>query len=231
MIKRNNDGLSSQIFEDLKQKIEEFEYCPGDRISETTLACNYNVSRTPIKHSLSRLENENLIYVRPQIGTFVAKIDTKHVSEFFTIRKLLEVAIIEDVCQEISKDHLEKLQLNLDNQNALIAKMTNDNEIEISKLFWELDNNFHRLIFAAVNKEFVWDFILSQSSQFNRFRFLSTTINQGTLEKKVNDHQDIFNYIIGKSKSNINDLYDEHLFSTLEQTISSLTKKYPDYFM
>ncbi|MFV0556281.1 MAG: GntR family transcriptional regulator, partial [Lactovum sp.] len=79
MINKVTDGLSARIYYDLKKKIEEFEIKPGDRISETALTNIYEVSRTPIKHGLARLENEGLIFVRPQIGTFVSKIDTVHI--------------------------------------------------------------------------------------------------------------------------------------------------------
>ncbi len=231
MIIRNTDGLSAKIYEDLKKKIEEFEYKPGDRISETSLAKTYDVSRTPIKHSLARLENEDLIVVRPQIGTFVSKIDTQHVNEYFTIRKLLEISIIDDVKAEINENFIELLEQNLNQQAKLINDINEDNNIEISKTFWNLDNDFHRTIFKSIDKEFVWDFVISQSSQFNRFRVLSASLNKESLTKKIADHQRIFKYITKVDELNINALYDEHLFSTLDDTIKELSSKYPDYFL
>lgn len=231
MLKKNAAGLSAQIYDDLKQKIEEFEYKPGDRISETTLANIYDVSRTPIKHSLARLENEELIYVKPQIGTFVSKIDTKHVDEFFTIRMLLEVSILEEALENVSSKILAEFSANINAQEKLLFEAKQNSDIDVSRVFWKLDNSFHKLIFKSAKKEFIWKFILSQSSQFNRFRVISASNDIETLQSKVNEHKQIYNYITGQTVENPRKMYELHLFGQLEQNIANLKNKYPDYFL
>lgn len=230
MIIRQTDGLSTQIYNDLKKKIEEFEYLPGDRLSESILAEKYQVSRTPIKHSLSRLENDGIIHVKPQIGTFVSKIDTEHVHEFFEIRMLLEVAIISDVKFKIDDKFKKLLTLNIEAQKKLCEDDVEFDSVKISKLFWKLDNSFHKIIFDSINKGFIWDYILEQSSQFNRFRVLSASINQEDLNEKVSDHIEIYNYIMFNDEADIKQIYFNHLFASLEDTIKKLEQKYPDYF-
>lgn len=231
MINKAVDGLSTRIYEDIKQKIELFEFKPGDRISETTLAKIYDVSRTPIKHSLTRLENEELIVVRPQVGTFVAKIDTKHIHEFFTIRMLLEVAIIDEVIDSLSEQTISDLQNNIAAQEKLLVDAENNGDIDVSRVFWKLDNSFHKIIFSAVNKQFIWDFILSQSSQFNRFRLISASDDIDNLRTKVEEHKEIMKCIIGSEKGNPRQAYETHLFGQLDSNINNLKDKYPDYFL
>lgn len=229
MLKRENNSLANQIYIDLKRKIEQFEYKPGDRISEVQLASTYGVSRTPIKHSLARLESDEIVFVKPQIGTFVSKIDTDHVHEFFTIRKLLEIVILDEVKSSINSQDKEILSKNIQAQMDVVTN--SDLElIERSKQFWNLDNDFHRKIFASVNKEYIWDFILSQSSQFNRFRMLSTTVASGRIEDKAKQHEQIYKYIIGEEKINVAEHYEQHLFETLDLTIKELQTKFPEYF-
>lgn len=231
MINKKTVGLSTQIYMDLKKKIEEFEYKPGDRISEATLATIYDVSRTPIKHSLSRLENEALIIVKPQIGTFVAKIDTDHIKEFFIIRMLLELAILDEVLALRSSDLIDALQVNINSQKELLLTSSKNSEIDIARAFWKLDNDFHKLIFDSVGKGFIWDFILSQSSQFNRFRLLTVSSDLKYLNAKINEHFEILNYISKKSSYNSRDIYNVHLIDSLDNTTSRLKKKYPNYIL
>ncbi|WOO87078.1 GntR family transcriptional regulator [Mollicutes bacterium LVI A0039] len=231
MINKANDGLSTRIYEDIKQKIELFEFKPGDRISETTLASLYEVSRTPIKHSLTRLENEELIVVKPQIGTFVSKIDTKHVHEFFTIRMLLEVAILDEVKENLSQKTLTDLQNNVSAQEQLLVDAETNEDIDVSRVFWKLDNSFHKTIFRAVKKEFIWEFILSQSSQFNRFRVISASNDIDYLRTKVGEHRQIMEYIMGEVDVNPKESYQTHLFGQLDSNIDHLKEKYPDYFL
>lgn len=231
MIIKQTDGLSTQIYNDLKKKIEEFEYLPGDRLSEASLAKKYNVSRTPIKHSLSRLENDQIIFVKPQIGTFVSKIDTDHIHDFFMIRMLLEVAILDEVIEQMNDTTLSELDNNIQAQEKLLKDIEQNSTIDVSRVFWKLDNSFHKTLFRSVNKEYIWEFILSQSSQFNRFRVISASNDVEYLEKKIEEHKEIMNYVLGKKEANAKQLYSEHLFSTLDSKISDLKKEYPDYFL
>lgn len=231
MINKSNDGLSTRLYEDIKQKIELFEFKPGDRISEATLASKYEVSRTPIKHSLNRLESEELIVVKPQIGTFVSKIDTNHVHEFFTIRMLLEVAIIDEVVEKMNDKVRNELENNVAAQEKLLIDAESNSDIDASRVFWKLDNSFHKSIFRAVDKEFIWDFILSQSSQFNRFRVISASDDIDYLRTKVGEHKEIMNYLLGKSTDNPKASYQKHLFGQLDSNILHLKEKYPDYFL
>ncbi len=227
---KRTDGLSSTIYHDLKTKIEQFEYKPGDRISETRLAKLYNVSRTPIKHSLARLENDGIIYVKPQIGTFVSPIDTDHIIEYFTIRKLLEQAIIADVQANISAANIARLEVNIKMQQALFDSFATYDQIELSKKIWILDNEFHEIIFSCVEKNFIWDFIMSQSSQFNRFRLLSASYNEEILKKVIIDHTSILNYIKGDTHIDVQTIYDTHILLSLEEKINEMQAKYPQYF-
>lgn len=229
-MKRQYDNLSSMIYEDLKLKIEEFKYKPEERISEASLASTYNVSRTPIKHCLARLENEELIYVRPQIGTFISKIDTKHVHEFFTIRMLLEVSILDEVIELNSKALIKNLQQNIAAQHNLVDEANQNEELDVARIFWKLDNAFHKIIFESVNKGYIWDFILSQSSQFNRFRLLTVSKDIPYLNDKITEHTAILDFLSGKTDINPKELYNNHLFATLALTTNELKEKYPDYF-
>lgn len=228
---KNSDGLSAQIYTDLKKKIEEFEYKPGDRISETTLAKIYNVSRTPIKHSLSRLENEGLIDVLPQRGTYVSKIDTEHIIEFFTIRMLLEVSILDEVMADIKPSLLTNLNTNIQSQKNLVNEIKENTSIDGARIFWKLDNAFHKIIFESINKGFLWDFIMSQSSQFNRYRLLTVSKDEAYLNEKIIEHENIVKFLKGDVNSNAKELYNAHLFDALDQTIEELRKQYPDYII
>ncbi len=227
---KKRDGLYLTIYEDLKHKIEELVYKPNERISEISLSKKYNVSRTPIKQALNKLENDGVIYVSPQVGTFVSKINLEHVNEFFTIRHLLEIAIIDEVKTNLNNEGKKRLTKNIKKQKELLKKCNDYDLIEISKEFWHYDNEMHGIIFDIVKKKFIWEYVLSQSLQFNRFRVLSVSTGEKYLEKKIKEHQLIYEYIIGKKEMNIKTVYNEHLFSSLQKNILELKRKYPSYF-
>ncbi len=62
----------------LRQKIEDGELQPGDRLpTEQTLGKRHQISRTPIRQALSELAQEGYIYRQPGRGTFVAEPPTE----------------------------------------------------------------------------------------------------------------------------------------------------------
>lgn len=223
-------SLPSQIYSDLRHKIEEFEYKPGERLSEPSLAKYYGISRTPIKQAITILEENGIVTVKPNIGTFVSKIDTENLVEFFTLRKLLELGILNEFKSCFTEVSKQALLDNLQKQDSLVQKYNEDNRIQSSKLFWYLDNEFHRIIFKTVNKEYLWDHIVSQSLQANRFRVLSVSLHQEDLAIKVNDHHILYNYLIEDSELEISAYYDTHLFETLDNNIKELQVEFPEYF-
>jgi DNA-binding GntR family transcriptional regulator len=89
-------GSAEQRFEAiyllLRRRICLLEYEPGKRLSETALAREFDVSRTPIRKVLGRLEVEGLVEIRHGVGTLVTNIDLAYLCEVYQMR-------MEIVCQ------------------------------------------------------------------------------------------------------------------------------------
>lgn len=98
-----------EIYEDLWQKIINFDLFPGSRVTETELALAYKTSRTPIREALKRLEVEGLISVRPKQGCYVRDVDIDMVSEYYTMRVALEAMTVELAIENMTDDELQAL--------------------------------------------------------------------------------------------------------------------------
>ncbi|MFV0555847.1 MAG: hypothetical protein ACK5LM_01920, partial [Lactovum sp.] len=101
---------------------------------------------------------------------------------------------------------------------------------DAARVFWKLDNAFHKTIFDSQNKGFIWDFIMSQSSQFNRYRLLTVSKDIEYLKEKTSQHLNIVKFLSGDLKINPKLIYQEHLFGSLQKTMDELKEKYPSYF-
>ncbi len=53
------------VYDQLKKKIIDFEIYPGTRITESEIAEDFQVSRTPVRAALQRLETEGQITIMP----------------------------------------------------------------------------------------------------------------------------------------------------------------------
>jgi DNA-binding GntR family transcriptional regulator len=78
-----------QAYQKLRGLLKDGVLKPGDRIIETTIAQRLDVSRTPVRDAIRRLEAEGLLdYDR--VGLVVTKLDRRSVAELYEMREVLE---------------------------------------------------------------------------------------------------------------------------------------------
>ncbi|MFD1747419.1 GntR family transcriptional regulator [Rhizobium helianthi] len=71
------------VYEALRNEILDLKLTPGSPIDEVQLASRFNMSRTPIREALVRLEGEGLIETLPNRSTIVSNIDFLNMHAYF----------------------------------------------------------------------------------------------------------------------------------------------------
>lgn len=79
-------GLSLCVYRKMLDKLISCEYAPGSQINEMQLAEEYNVSRTPIREAVNRLESQGYLKVLPKKGIYVNDITIQDVLQVFQAR-------------------------------------------------------------------------------------------------------------------------------------------------
>ena len=89
MIRRST--LSDDVHESLKSLILEHRLAPEDRLNIDALARELDVSPTPVREALARLESEGLVRKRPLAGYTVSPLLTRdEFNHMFDMRMILE---------------------------------------------------------------------------------------------------------------------------------------------
>ncbi len=70
----------------LRERICLLEYPPGMRLSETALAAEFGISRTPLRRVLARLEDEGLLQSQHGVGTLVTDADLSALEQVYHLR-------------------------------------------------------------------------------------------------------------------------------------------------
>lgn len=104
------DRLSETVFGALKDDILLNRLRPGDCISEKALVSKFNVSRTPVRQALQRLEALNLVRVKDGVGTFVTMIDQNDMADAYQIRQAIEKVAIQTSIYHITAKELDELE-------------------------------------------------------------------------------------------------------------------------
>ncbi|MDO4535704.1 MAG: GntR family transcriptional regulator [Clostridium perfringens] len=210
--KRSKETAKEYAYRVLKDNIMSLELKPGELLSETELSKKLNLSRTPIREVIMKLKSEHLVEVKPQSGTYVAKMDWRLIEEAIFMRYFLEKEVLKEATINFNEDKLIELEKCLFAQQLIADKKNNELE------FHHLDNEFHRLLFEGVNKSNVWEAIRRISTHYNRMRLLEE-LNQ---DKKVivDEHNKYLTIIKNKDKSLVDKVVLEHIKESADKWLN-----------
>ena len=216
-----SENARSYALRVLLHNIITLELAPGSAVSENELSLVLKLSRTPVREALIELSKMGLVDIQPQRGSYIAKIDYELVEESRFMRLVLENAVLALVCEGISPEHEEMLRANM-------AEETRHLEAGDYPRLFELDTDFHRLLFLSVGKARTYSIIHSQMVHFDRLRALS--LKSLKLDKIVEDHENIL-YAIGRRDSELAEMLMTRHLTRHRVEKSELIKLYPDYFV
>jgi len=118
----NTEQRHARIYKAIRERIALLQYAPGTVLSETELANEFEVSRTPIRRVLQRLNHEGLTEVRNGIGTMVTDFDLKTLKETYDLRMHLAELMGELSYTELTDEHANQLKKLLKDSKALRNK-------------------------------------------------------------------------------------------------------------
>ena len=216
-----SENARSYALRVLLHNIITLELAPGSAVSENELSQILKLSRTPVREALIELSKMGLVDIQPQRGSYIAKIDYELVEESRFMRLVLENAVLALVCEGISPEHEEMLRANMEEETRHLEAG------DYTRLF-ELDTDFHRLLFTSVGMARTYSIIHSQMVHFDRLRALS--LKSLKPDKIVEDHENIL-YAIGRRDSELAEMLMTRHLTRHRVEKSELIKLYPDYFV
>ncbi|HEY4072802.1 MAG TPA: GntR family transcriptional regulator [Herbaspirillum sp.] len=101
--------LRESVYEQLRADIIKCRILPGSDIREAALAERFQVSKSPIRDALMRLEREGLVITIPRQGYRVTPISLADVEDMFHLRAALERACMERIVRRASSEELATL--------------------------------------------------------------------------------------------------------------------------
>ena len=94
---------------------------PGEKLSEASLASRLGIGRTLVREALRQLAVTGLVVVQRHRGAFVAQPSLQDVQQAYAARRLIEGAIIADVCRHCTAHDIRLLRRHLEQQIAAQA--------------------------------------------------------------------------------------------------------------
>lgn len=199
-------------------KNQELEF---DKIySETKIARDFAISRTPMRDALNRLSSERYIDILPGRGFRLHKSTREDVYEAYHVRCAIERycarILTSDSHSDRAKQHIQRMQ-ELTNAQE---QMSSQEEMDL-RVYWNCDMEFHKCMVDYAN-------VSAFQQQFNSFMhfFMAHYVkNYRTLlrdHSTVVEHQSLVNALKAGDSAAAIERIQFHLDQTLQVTLQSL---------
>ena len=127
---KNDYSLKEKVYEKIYNAILVGKFSPGERIFEEEIAEQLNVSRTPVRQAMRRLEEQKLIDIIPYKGAKVSEIDQEKALELLEMCELLEVYLCEKACISSTEEDIQELR-NISNKFIEAYNQTNMEKMQL----------------------------------------------------------------------------------------------------
>lgn len=139
-------SLRHQVADEIRAAILEGRLRPGEKIPEQDLARQLGVSRVPVREAIRLLEQEGLVVVRPQSGTYVAVMTEQELEDGARLRAVLEAFAVEQALTRLTTQEWDALVNRLE---GLLADMRQAADSKEWVRITQIDLEWHTAIVEA----------------------------------------------------------------------------------
>lgn len=209
------------LYEDLHARILTGQLRPGALLSETRVAEEYGLSRTPIRQVFHRLADAGFLLVVPQVGTYVAPIELGAVRDAQFVRETLECRAVKRAARSDRSDKAALLAGPMAEQAAAIARGDHFG-------FFLADEALHRAIMEIAGHPHVWSLIVTAKVQLDRLRYLSLEAPDW-LGMMHREHEGLLDAILSGDGQGAETIMKAHLRSAFA-AIDRIAAEHADFF-
>lgn len=120
---------------------------PGERLNESKLARQLQISRAPIREALHQLREQGLVLSEPGRGMFVVALDNEEVQRINAVRLVLEAEVLELCRRKLTAQQEKKL-------TRLVEELESQGEGPAYKQY-RIDLEFHRALWSIAGNEYL----------------------------------------------------------------------------
>lgn len=204
-------SLADQVFDKLENDIIAGVYPRGEILTELKLVEQLNVSRTPIREALRRLEQERLIKDTGK-GSMVLGITLEDLEDIMNIRLRVEGLAAYYATTQLTPEGAAKLKQLTDLQDFYFEKG------DIDRLR-QIDDQFHDAIYELSGRTVLQDTLRPLHRKTQRYRRSSIAFRRSV---SIQEHKDICNAILAGDAG----LAEELTYAHIENAKNSMIERF-----
>lgn len=175
-------SIAESVHERIYERIMSLEIPPGARIPIDGLARELNVSQTPVREALTRLEREGLVRKAHLIGYSASpQLTRKEFDDLYKFRLMLEPESARQACLKLTPESMERIESAAADMER--GEQPVDRNSRYSR-FARADAHFHDEILKAADNSFVRQALNDRHIHLHIFRLMfHSRVTQEALEE------------------------------------------------
>ncbi|WP_407308193.1 GntR family transcriptional regulator [Desulfosporosinus sp. SB140] len=154
--------ICNSVFVILRNAILDKKLEPGQRLVERIIAEQLEVSRTPVREAIRKLEIERLVTHIPRKGVVVSGFTKVDIVEILLIRTSLEALMSSIAATKIIPEEVERL-------GSIAKEISNEQEKGNFKKSNQLNDKFHEIIYRAADSPRLYNLIKTLHEYITKF--------------------------------------------------------------
>lgn len=197
------DGLAEQAYAVLRDAILSHDLPPGTRLSVPEIARQLNISRSPAREAIVRIQYEGLADAVPNRGAVVTSIDLAALVEIYEIREVLEGLAARLATERGDDEWLQGLdRLWGEHQQAI-----NDGDVT---RHMELDAEFHQSIRETAGSQRLTDALARLQGQI-RLAMATTSRRGGGMPAAIAEHRTLIDAMLARDGALAEQVARDHI--------------------
>lgn len=160
--------LADQIYDQIVTAIDQGLIAPAERIVQEKLAEQLQVSRTPIREALFRLEQEGILIATERGGFSIRQIDPREVVEIYEARQAIEGHSAAMLARNCDSERLERIQTIIDKNETAFFETISE--------YYSANRQIHQSFVAATDNKYLlemFEAMWNRSLSFGIFRLMN----------------------------------------------------------
>lgn len=209
-------GVSDWVYEQLRERILTGAYGPGERLRQSAVADQFEVSQTPVREALARLASDGLVQLQPRRGAVVSALSLKEIDEVYELRELLDPYVARKAVVAGSDEQLAAIAAA--NQSCSMPNLG------ASELF-ERNRIFHRAIYEACGSTRMLQLFESLWHSVTAVRMFDVYVSDpDELEQMKKEHAAITEALLARDADRAEEVVREHIAAARRDLLALLTE-------
>jgi DNA-binding GntR family transcriptional regulator len=194
--------LKENIVELISEAIFTGRMKPGERVNESQLARELQVSRAPIREALQQLQEQGLIINHPRRGMFVVHLEDEDFQKINSVRLILEAEALRLARANLTPATYTRL--------LHILERMERSEGAAPSVRVRLDVEFHKAIWNLTGNEFMERTLTSLTAPLFAYGVIRA-MKAEKVRHVIHSHHPLLEFLMGEAKETAERVLADHL--------------------